>query len=220
VQTDCTSWLGQVIDAVPTVVLAAKVGEENVFEVNVTMDGNPLATQLDGKPIEVDPGLHTFVFERVGNPSVEKKTIVSQRDKGQLVSVSWPAKAAATPAPSPELPVEKERPVPPLFYVLSGTTVAGFATFAVLGLMGESTKSDLESSCSPHCSTSEVSSLETRFIVADVAVGIGAASALGALVVFLTRPEQDKPHASVPAVSSVGLKPIPGGAALQWHGAF
>jgi hypothetical protein len=225
IQSDCTTWLGQVVEAVPSVVFAAKLGSESVFDVTVTMDGKQVATQLDGKSIEVDPGLHTFVFERSGSPPVEKKTIIAARDKAQIITAEWRAHAAAAPAapaagPAAPAPVaaEKERPIPPLFYVLGGTTVVGFGTFAVLGLLSESTKHDLETSCSPRCSSSEVSSLKTRFLVADIALGVGAASAAGALVVFLTRPEQDKPRTV--GISTIGLTPLAEGAALQIGGRF
>jgi hypothetical protein len=219
VQVDCTNWLGQVLEAVPTVVFSARLGEENVFDVSVSMDGKPLVTQLDGRPLEVDPGLHTFVFERAGSPPIEKKTIVTQRDKAQVVSVTWQAVAPPPPpAPTPQPSVEKERPVPALFYVFGATTVAGFATFAVSGLMGEATKTHLEGSCSPNCTDSQVSPVRTRFIVADVGVGIGAASAAAALIVFLIRPERDKPaHVGV---RSLGVAPVVGGASFELAGSF
>jgi hypothetical protein len=220
VQTDCTNWLGQVVDAVPAVVFSARKGTEEVFDVSVTMDGKPVAAQLDGKPVEVDPGLHTFVFTRNGAAPIEKKTIVASGGKSQLIAVTWAAPVSnvgALPLATTEAPVEKYRPVPPLFYVLGGTAVVGFGTFAIVGLTAESTKSDLEGSCSPKCASSEVSSLKTRFLVADIAVGVGAAAAAGALVAFIARPEVDKPQVGL---SSFGLAPVANGAALQCAGWF
>jgi hypothetical protein len=222
-QTDCTSWLGQVVDSIPTIVFSAKYDDENVFDVAVSMDGKPVAAQLDGRPIEVDPGLHTFVFTRSGNTAIEKKTIVSAREKAQVISVSWrsPVPSVASPTDKAE-PVEKVRPIPPLFYVLTGTTVVGFGGFAVAALMGESAKSDLQNGCAPPhgtgCSQSEINKLQTRFLVADVAVGIGAASAAGALIVFLTRPEHEKPKQA--GITSFGVAPTPQGAAFQLKGVF
>jgi hypothetical protein len=220
VQTDCTNWLGQVVDAVPAVVFSARKGTEEVFDVSVSMDGKPIAAQLDGKPVEVDPGLHTFVFTHPGATPIEKKTIVASGGKSQLIAVSWAAPVSnvgAAPLATAEAPVEKYRPVPPLFYVLGGTAVVGFGTFAIVGLTAESTKSDLEK-CNPRCaSASEVSSLKTRFLVADIAVGVGAAAAAGALVAFIARPEVDKPQVGI---SSFGLAPVADGAALQCAGWF
>jgi hypothetical protein len=220
-QADCTSWLGEVADTIPSVIFSAKVDNENVFDVTVSMDGQSIASQLDGRPIEVDPGLHIFVFEHAGAPPITKKTIVGPREKSQVLSVVWASPANAAPSAAPSLspePTAKARPIPPLFYVLTGTTVVGFGTFAIVGLLADSTKHDLEQSCSPHCSHDEVNSLKTRFIVADVAAAVGAASAAGALVVLLTRPEVERaPRAGV---TSIGVLPVARGAALELAGRF
>jgi hypothetical protein len=220
IQTDCMNWLGQVVDTLPSVVFSAKRGDENVFDVSVSVDGQPGVTQLDGKPVEIDPGLHTFVFERPGAPAIEKKLIVAAREKAQVVAVGWEAPAAAAPPPptAPEASVEKERPVPPLFWVFGATTVIGFGGFAGFGLAAQSTRHNLETSCSPRCSDSQVAPLKTQALLADVGVGVGAASAVGALIVFLARPERDKPRSV--GISSFGVAPAAAGLTLQCAGSF
>ncbi|HSY24403.1 MAG TPA: hypothetical protein VK841_19885 [Polyangiaceae bacterium] len=222
VQTDCTKWLGEVIEAIPSVVFAATVGNENTFDVSVTMDGGPLVARLDGKPIEVDPGLHEFVFQRDGSAALSRKVIVPAHEKDQIISVAWPAPAPEPLAldsrpPSPKAP-STSRPLPPLFFALSGASVIGFGAFAGLGLWAESTKNDLQASCSPRCSQSAVNDLQARLLVADVSLGVGAAAAAGALVVFLTRPE----HTTAQRVggASITVMPTPQGAALHVSGAF
>ncbi len=100
IQNDCTTWLAQVSEAVPSVVFDAKVDFESVFDVIVSADGARVANQLDGKPVELNPGLHTFVFERAGQPPIEKKLIVARHEVGLVVSASWksmpPAAATAS----------------------------------------------------------------------------------------------------------------------------
>jgi hypothetical protein len=237
IQNDCTAWLGQVVDAIPSVVLVAKVDQEDVFDVSVAMDGKAIASQLDGKPIEINPGLHSFVFQRASGAPVEKKVIIPAHSKSQIVAVEWRSPAAARPVEGGPTPAGAEhsqeaahqdlvRPVPAVVYVLGGVAVAAFGTFAVLGLTGNSTKQHLESTCGPThtCSQSDVSSLETRFVIADVAVGVGAVAAVSALTVFLLRPA----HAAHPlavtapssAVMALGVAPTAGGAALEWTGSF
>lgn len=226
VHTDCTKWLGEVIDAIPTVVFAATVGDENTFDVSVVMDGAPLAPRLDGKPIEVDPGLHEFVFEHEGAPPLSRKIIVPAREKDQVISVAWPAPTPArlpvashppSPGPSQDPPTTM-RPIPPLFFALGGLSVAGFGAFAGLGLWAESTKSDLENSCAPRCSQSAVNDLQARLLAADISLGVGAAAAAGAFVVFLTRPEPS-PTQRVGG-ASITVLPAPQGATLHLSGAF
>lgn len=223
IQGDCTAWLSQVADAIPSIVLEAKLDDDNVFDVSVSMDGAPLVTQLDGKPVEINPGLHTFVFERSGVATLEKKVIIAARAKSQVISAEWksPTPAQATRGGAAHLageaPPQTTRPIPPLAYVLGGTAVVGFGTFAVFGLTGNTTKQDLQSHCSPSCNDSDVSSLEARFIAADVALGVGALAAAGAVTVFLLRPERPV-HG--PAVTAVGIAPTSRGASLQWRGSF
>jgi hypothetical protein len=224
IQGDCTAWLNQVVDAIPSVVLEAKRDDDNVFDVSVSMDGAPLVHQLDGKPVEINPGLHSFVFERQGVAPIEKKVIIAAHAKSQVISAEWksppppqPPVSGTAPSPAPNASAQSVRPIPPLAFVLGGTAVVGLGTFAVLGLTGNTTKNDLQSSCSPHCADGDVKSLEARFVVADVALGVGALAAVGAVTVFLVRPERSVPGH---AVTAVGIAPTPGGASLQWRGAF
>jgi hypothetical protein len=226
VQGDCTTWLAQVVEAIPSIVLEATLDGEHVFDVSVSMDGVALVQELDGKPIEINPGLHKFTFERKGLEPIEKKMIIAQRYKSLLVSAAWRS-------PQPQSPVvtfgpngapagpdgDTVRPVPALAYVLGGVAIAGLGTFAVLGLTGTATQHDLESSCSPHCSSADVDSLKTRFIAADIAAGVGALSAAGAAVVFFTRPERPS---HMHDAQSLGIRPLAGGggAAITYAGTF
>jgi hypothetical protein len=220
IQNDCTTWLNQVIESIPSIVLEAKVDDDSVFDVTVSMDGARIATQLDGKPIEINPGLHTFVFERSGGTEpIEKKIIIAAHMKSQIVSVGWHLPASARKGEKGSGAAgATAKPIPPLVYVLGGVSVAAFATFAVLGLTGQATQHDLENSCQPKCSTSDVSSLKARFIGADVAAGVSALAAAGAVTLYLTRPEHGEPPA--PGVSALRVAPVSGGAMLSCSGSF
>jgi hypothetical protein len=231
--TDCTTWLGQVLEAIPSVVFSARVGDESVFDVSVFIDGKPLVTHLDGKPIEVDPGLHDFTFQRTGAPALQRRTIIPVREQAQAVTVAWPSPAATTP-PEPPRPTARpptaprkppaavrsdpDRPIAPLFFVLSGAALVGFGGFAALGLSAESMKHDLESTCSPGCSDNSVDTLKTQLLLADVSLGIGVASAVGAFFVLFDRSERTPAQKS--GFSSVGITPGAHGAALHWAGQF
>ncbi len=67
--TDCTTWLAQVDQAIPSIVFAVKDGSGNdLSAVRVTMDGQPLTDKLDGTAIQIDPGEHHFSFESADLP--------------------------------------------------------------------------------------------------------------------------------------------------------
>jgi hypothetical protein len=206
-RNDCADWLGQVEKAIPSVVLEAKDDKGYVFDVTVTMDGAVLATQLDGKPIDIDPGAHIFRFVRAStannpansppnNPPIEQQIIVHAGEKGRPVTASWVTPKAAPPAGSetsarreaPEVPME--RPVPKVAYVLGGVGIVGLGAFTYFGLSGNAKKSSLSSSCSPFCSDSDVSGVQTRYLVADIALAVGVVSLATAAVLIVTRPER------------------------------
>ena len=58
----------------------------DVTEVRVYLDGALVATQLDGKAIELDPGGHVLRFEHGGLPSVEERVLVVVKADPQLTS--------------------------------------------------------------------------------------------------------------------------------------
>src|SRR5271154_3508776 len=52
VQTDCATWLAEVDKAMPGVVVAAKNGSGgDLFDVKVSVDGQPLLSKLDGQAV-------------------------------------------------------------------------------------------------------------------------------------------------------------------------
>lgn len=216
IQTDCTTWMTEVNEAMPSIIFGASVGSQSVHDVAVSMDGARLVPQIDARPLEVNPGIHTFVFTRDGQDPVEKKAMIMPRLHDQMVSVRW--KGA---------PVVRSRPVPPSFYILSGASVAALATFTGFGVSGDALQHTLQTSCSPLCSQSQISTLHTRFLVADIALGVGAASAVGAIVALLTRPERPVPRdraamtTSAPGRTwSIDMRALHGGAAVDWSRSF
>jgi tetratricopeptide (TPR) repeat protein len=100
---------------------------------------------------------------------------------------------APTAAPPP--PAARERPaatatwpIPPAAYVLGAVGVAGLATFGTLALLGRNQQSDLERSCSPACSPSQVQPMKTKFLIADIGLAVGAVSLGAAGYLVLSRP--------------------------------
>lgn len=226
-RTDCVRWLDEVEGGIPSVVFEAKADSGPVFDVSVTVDGVLRVKQLDGRPLEVDPGLHTFAFDHSGSPTLEQKVILREGQKSWLVVADW-----TTPKPEDKparaLRPPMERPVPVSVYVTAGIAVAGFADFAIAGLLGSSLKSDLQGNgCAPFCARDQVDALRTRYIVADVGLAVGVAQLATAVVLFLTRPEHPAPHPTAGAAPSapltLGVLPgaaSPSGLSLVWRGAL
>src|SRR5215472_16985302 len=71
---DCAAKLATVEAGVATMVLVAQdYAGQTMTHVRVAMDGVPLATELDGKALEVDPGMHRFRFETTARAPVDRE---------------------------------------------------------------------------------------------------------------------------------------------------
>lgn len=98
VRDDCRRWIVEVEENLPTIVFVAE--DENgksAFDVAVSIDGQPLVAQLDGKPVAVDAGAHTFSFVRPGGRALAVPVIVRAGQKNVEVAGRFPRR---TPAPA------------------------------------------------------------------------------------------------------------------------
>ena len=101
IREDCRRWLHEVDESLPTVVFAAEDDEGRpVVPARVLIDGVAIA-HSDGRPVAVDPGEHTFTFERHGWPPVEVRALARLGRKNAEVLARFP-KSARSPAPSVE----------------------------------------------------------------------------------------------------------------------
>lgn len=106
VRRDCAQWQSEVIATLPSIVLGAKDrGGRDLFDVSVSVDGEPLVKKLDGKSLPIDPGPHTFKFEMAGAPPVVERALVKEGEKTRVIAVTFaigaPATSDAPPGPGP-----------------------------------------------------------------------------------------------------------------------
>jgi hypothetical protein len=160
----CGEWLAQVDRDIPTVVLSAKdAGGAVLVDVVVTAGGQTLATKLEGRSIEVNPGVHTFSFQAADGTKKDIQVVVEQGKKDTPVEVTL---GAAPPVPPPmagNLPGNAVAPVPvtspptpeppppaqsaalpwkTIGLVTAGVGVVGLGLGTVFGLQASSKKSD------------------------------------------------------------------------------
>ena len=57
-------------------------------------DGTPFTIPLDGSPIELDPGPHTFSFETAGSQAVTRTLVLSQGDRSRRERIAFSAAAS------------------------------------------------------------------------------------------------------------------------------
>jgi hypothetical protein len=216
VQGDCVKWATGVAANIPSIAVRAR--DERGADIpgaRVVVDGVERATQLDGKPIELDPGAHTVTLERPGSVSVSTSVVSVTGEQNRLVTVELPS--AVTSAE--QRPLGPARSVPRLAYVLGGVGLAGLATFGVFAALGESQfQSDLNScahSGATGCSNSEVQSVRTKMLAADISLGAGILSLAAATYVFLSRPNVKAGLPQVGPNPGLDMGVVSGGGAVR-----
>jgi hypothetical protein len=143
-----------------------------VSAVRVAVDGRPLSQRLEGTPLRVDPGEHTFTFEATGTQPIALRFVLKEGEKGRRERVLLgaigpiPPPTAAGPASGqPQAPAvhvgdSAPAPVPPLDgsagglgnrktlgLVVGGVGLVGVVIGSVFGLLASSNWSSSQSAC-------------------------------------------------------------------------
>jgi hypothetical protein len=249
---DCRTWLAEVSRSIPTVVFAAREDTAGgisraVSDVRVSVDGEVLvASRIDASAVSLDPGVHLLRFEHGGFAPVEQRIDVRAGESGREIDVVFrvpdPTQAGASPtggagqpsgseatSGSAELPpspadTTASAPVPFAAYALGAGAIVALGLGATMEAIGLSDRQHLVDSCQPtrSCAQSDVDSARTRVTIGDVALGLGAALAAGALVVYLTRgPASPGPTSGVHVrFAPVAVGAMASGATLSLEGSL
>jgi hypothetical protein len=227
----CLEWLTDVNVRMPAIVLSAKDGSgADLVDVKVTMDGVQVATKLDGRAIDVDPGAHSFTFELADGTRAETRTVAEESGKGKVVSVTLgrpPAPAVVPPPPPLPLPVVSPpsapvapapaasedassgggtSPVRTTGFILGAAGIAGLALGTVFGLEALSTKSshcDSTGRCDPGTATT-ADNQATASTIGFIAGGVLFAGGL-TMVLLAPKSGQPRPATSLAVAPMVGL---------------
>jgi hypothetical protein len=173
VKAECTKRIAEVKAALPTLVLRATDSAGNdVAAVNVTLDGAPFVSSLDGRPIALDVGTHTLRFQATGKNPVEKTLVVGEGEKDRHVTVMMAEAAGPTLTPgvalvAPALPAPLVPATPPAAepvpsdasahgggvrtagFVVGGIGVAGVLVGSILGGLAIAKVSSAKGECVP-----------------------------------------------------------------------
>jgi hypothetical protein len=201
---DCAGWLVEVERDLPSVIVSARDAEgHDLVEVRVLVDGASALERLDGKPIPLDPGVHRISAEHEGSAPVEAEIVASAGEKNRIVSLVFgsPKKALASPSHT-------------VAWALGGVGLAALGSFAFFAISGERQYRDLRSSCSPRCDTGDVHAVRTKFVVADVSLGIGIVSLGLAATMLLTTGARAEERAVL------DLRPLAGGGIASFSARF
>lgn len=197
-RAECAELLEKVKASVPTVIFSVIDGKgADVSSVKVSVDDTLLLDGLDGRPVELDPGKYHFRFVLPDGLELSVDALVREGEKNRVVGVRAPEEKAPlastphaatgpTPVEVPPKPAPASTPVGA--WIATGVAVVGFGTFGTFAMLGNSDKNKLND-CAPSCAESEHDrrdSLKTKFLIADVGLGVGAVSAIVAGILFLS----------------------------------
>ena len=212
VRTECDAALADIRTAIPTLLVA--VVDEHQHDLpgaSLILDGKPVA--LDGSTVEVDPGAHEL-FASSGALSAHLQVMAIESDLNRRVQIVLQAPHVDEPAAS-RLHGGASEAAPRTTvpgYVLGGIAAVGAASFGYFALNGHADMGPLDR-CKPYCDPSDVRRVRTKYLIADVSLGVSLVALAGAGYWLLSAPKE-APKSRRTALS-VALTAEPGAAALS-----
>jgi hypothetical protein len=218
VRDECAHRIDEVRAALPTLILAAKDGAGNdLYDVKVSVDGVPTATTLDGLPVVLDPGEHTFTFEGAGQPPVDRKLVLreGEKDRRETVLIGPPAPPRLADGQTPQAPPVSTWSSRKTLAVLSaGVGLTSVVLGSVWGAFAISSQSRESSDCSkkacpnPAQAQEDYSKATQNATASTVLFVVGGALIATGAVLWLTAPRE--PGGSASASGSLRLAPTVG----------
>ena len=209
-RSKCTSWLGDVERAIPSLVIAPKDPEgQDIWTVRVLLDGAVIARHLNGLSLPLDPGLHSVRLEHPHYAPVEKQVLIKEGEKNRLLVLRFeqplgpnltPARQAV-PNPSSPPPSAAEHhssvtaePDYTLAYVAFGVTATGIVVGTAAGLIASSKLDAIRSRCesAAGCTKNDIAEGERIAHLATgafIVAGVGAVTGTIAVLLNLPRAE-------------------------------
>ncbi len=221
IRKECVGRVTELNEQIPTIFFGAKdASGADLSAVKVTMDGEVLTERLEGTPLSINPGEHTFTFEAAGLPPVTRVFLIQQGQKDRRETVAFAAATAApkqapTPqtvsgTPPPAMPEEKGPGMGTqkvLAIVTGSVGVVGLGLGTAFGVMAMSKKSDAQNACPANpCPTQDGvnkwSSAGSSATISTIGFIVGGVGIAGAAVLWFTAP-----RSSSGAVTQVGIGP-------------
>lgn len=196
---------GKLLPRVPWVTVVLPSGAPD--GVVITLDDRPFAKQLVGKATAIDPGRHYFTVWAPGRERIQEDIDIGP---GQRITVDLDVPPLSD-SPNTENPDEfiqepqPDEPPPhsltPWFYVAGGIGVAGLATGAVAGVMLLNERQKIfdeceGTQCSPDGKEAADLAQNTLAPVTTVALGVGVAGVIVAVVLLVADSSEAAPTAA------------------------
>jgi hypothetical protein len=107
-------------------------------------------------------------------------------------------------------------------YIAGGVGALGLVGFVAFGVMGKSQENDLrDRGCAPNCPKEDVDSAKTKYLLADISLGVGIVGiGAGVTLFILSMPKSDKPSDEAVLGPHFDFAPVRGGGYATMSGRF
>ena len=238
VRTDCADRLKAVGAAMPTLLLSLKdAGGGDAGAASLSIDGVPQTAELDGKPVAIDPGAHTFTMTLAGRAPVSFRLTLGEGDHVRRDVVFKPAPAPASGEPPAQGSETVSAPAASspggsnvitmrrIGWAAMGAGAAGLALGTIFGLVAVSKHSSLGDECNGRAcprtekAESDIEGLHANGVAANIsfAVGILGVAAGGALLFLFPESATEAPRS---AASGLVVRPWAGLGDVGVRGSF
>jgi hypothetical protein len=191
IANECTKLYSEAQTSLPSVtVRVLDAASQPATNVKVVVDGEPLAKELDGRAIPLDPGVHEFKVTYEDGTSLEQKVLLAEGEKNKLVTFEpeKPQTDASTKTGAETAMVTPEKPGSKLAsYIVGGVGLAAIGAGVGLHFKANSDYKDAEKSCKPNCDDDEVNSIDRTYLFSEIAMGVGGAAVVTSVVLFFVQ---------------------------------
>lgn len=199
IRRECVALGESVVAMTPSVVLFAQDADGRAIDgARATIDGQRAIAQLDGRPLELDPGVHRFELTLRDGRSQTLTATLSSGEKYRRIVATFVAPTTKMPG-SPGSPESAASGRNPLAYVFGGVGLATLGAWGIFALDGRNKQNELER-CAPHCQASDVDAMRKSYLIADVLLGVSIVSLGTGTYLFLKRTDEPTAQGSASTV--------------------
>ena len=195
VRRDCIGWLEELDALQPSIVVHARDSRgRDVAGVSVAIDGEPVASKLDGAPMRADPGRHLVTLVARSGARTEADVLLVSGEKVRVIDArfSTPLRADGSAESAANAPSPKSEPGVPRWigWGLGGVSAVSLALGAVVEVGAVHDWRAMRDGCAhtSSCSASDVDSARARlWYAAPILFGVGVVTGALAAWVLLAR---------------------------------